>query len=171
PQVRKKLEGFENVKIQELDISGGGIAFAWKMVQINNEYIDPSLLKSFLPETPSFLFEPDAIISLNILNQLDILIIDFLKTKIQNISESDLSAFRRIIQEFHIKWITQKPGCLITDVLEENRSPQGKLTNIDLLHTDLPKSSRSEQWIWDFDLSGFYHRDRITKMHVQALEW
>lgn len=171
PQVRKKLEAYKNVSLQEIDISGGGIAFAWKMANMKGEGVDRSLLNSFDPEQPALQIDTDAIISLNILNQLDILIVDYLKARDRSLTEEDLTTLRRTIQEFHIHWMTQKPGCLISDITEENQNPVGEVKLYDLLHTDLPKSKRSEQWIWDFDLSGFYHSDRITKMQVQALEW
>lgn len=171
PQVKKKIEAYRNVHLQELDITGGGIAFAWKLAKLKNEGIDRAALNSFDPVLPSLMIDPDANISLNILNQLDILIIDFLKFRDSSLGEIDLTDLRHTIQQFHIQWITQKPGCLISDIVEENHDPEGKVLKYDLLHTDLPKSKRSEQWIWDFDLSGFYHRDRITKMQVQALEW
>lgn len=171
PQVRKKIEAFDNVKIQEADITGGGIAFAWKIANSQSGGIDRSLLHFFDPLLPSLSIEADAIISLNILNQLDILITDYLKEADSNLKEDDFRVLRRTIQQFHIQWITQKPGCLISDIAEFNYGQHGKMTQLDLLHTDLPDSKRSEQWTWDFDLSGFYHRDHSTKMQVQALEW
>ncbi len=171
PQVRRKIEAYENVKTQEVDITGGGIAFAWKLANTGSGGIDRTELSSFDPGFPSLEIDPDAIISLNILNQLDILIVDYLKDRDRSITDEDLITLRCSIQQFHIRWITQKPGCMISDIVEENHSPQGEVIQHDLLHTDLPGSSRSEEWTWDFDLSGFYHHDRITKMKVQALEW
>lgn len=170
-QVRKKLESYTNVKTQAVDITGGGIEFAWDYAQSGYGQLDPSILSEFNPQTPDLESDPDAFISLNILNQLDILIVDFLKSRNPRFREHDFIPFRSSIQGFHVDWISQKPACLISDILEVNTDKRGKITTLELLHTTLPDSSRSEEWTWDFDLSGFYHRNKLTKMKVRALEW
>ena len=114
---------------------------------------------------------PDAFISLNILNQLDILLVDFLNKKNKRITEMEIQHFRESIQQFHIDWIRKKPGCLISDTLEINQESNSKTTEQKLLHAKLPKSNRSEAWTWDFDLSKKYNPGKLTKMKVEALEW
>lgn len=171
PQIRKKVEQYSNVEVQEIDITGGGIKFVWKLGTVGEKKIDASYLLSFKPSEPQLSFEPDAFISLNILNQLDILLLDYLKEKTSCFTDDDYQHFRKSIQQFHLKWISGKPGCLISDVEEENIDKHGTSTKQRLIHTELPKHFRSKQWIWNFDLSGKYHRHLQTKMQVQAIEW
>ncbi len=171
PQIRKKVAQYRNVEVLETDITGGGIKFIWDIKTRLQEKIDAAYPLSFKPSALELSFEPDAFISLNILNQLDILLIDYLKEKNSRITEDDYHDFRKTIQDFHLDWISGKPGCLISDVEEENINKNGISTKHKLIHSDLPKHFRSKQWTWDFDLSGNYHRQLQTKMKVQAIEW
>lgn len=170
PQARKKAAMYKNVAFQEIDITGGGIEFVWGLGNIKAEE-DNLVLESFVPDTPKLALEADAIISVNILNQLDILLVDFLKEKYTCFTEDNFTMFRKSIQQFHLNWISQKKGCLISDILEENFKRNELVSSYDLLHVNLPEYKRSESWIWDFDLSGFYHHDLQTKMKVLAIEW
>lgn len=171
PQIRKKVKHFSNVEVQEIDITGGGIKFTCELNKLSPKKIESSSLLSFKPSVPEMRFEPDAFISLNILNQLDILLLDYLKTNYSCFKEDDFNKFRKDIQEFHLDWISNKPGCLISDVEEENIDKSGASTKNKLIHSEFPKHFRSKQWVWDFDLSGFYHSHLQTKMMVQAIEW
>lgn len=170
PQIIKKASAHKNVIFQELDITGGGIEFAWKLGKVDPKECD-SILGSFTPVTPKLDIEADAIISVNILNQLDILLVDYLKEKYPCFKEEQYISFRKSIQQFHLDWISKKPGCLISDVLEENYKNDKLVSSYNLLHVDLPDYKRSDSWTWDFDLSGFYHKGLQTKMKVIAREW
>jgi hypothetical protein len=170
PQAKKKASRFNNVSFQEIDITGGGIEFVWELGKINPEECN-SVLESFTPVLPELDLKPDAFISVNILNQLDILLVDYLKEKYSCFTEDHYTIFRKSIQQFHLDWISQNPGCLISDVEEENYKKNVLLTSYDLVHVDLPEYKRTDSWIWDFDLSGFYHHELQTKLKVQAIEW
>ncbi len=170
PQIVKKTAPYKNVSLFETDISGGGIQFCWNLRKSKDEHFSKYILDDFDPMQPELPFKPDAYISLNLLNQLDILLIDFLKKRNVRIVDTEIKAFRKTIQQFHIHWITQIPGCLVTDVREQNKDEE-ELTEQKLVYTSLPKAIRSEEWIWDFDLSGSYRPGLETRMKVKALEW
>lgn len=171
PQVRKKTESFQNVQLFETDLTGGGMEFCWKLSKSDLNPVDNDPFIAFRPEYPDLPMIPDASISLNILNQLDILLVDFLKRKKFRLDESWIMKFRGMIQQFHLDWITSKPGCLVTDIAEIIAEPGLGRTEKSLLHADLPTGLRNLEWIWDFDLSGYYHANKETRLTVRAIEW
>lgn len=170
-QIQKLVEKYKNVELFETDLSGGGIQFCWDLRKRKDEHFSKYVLDEFKPKTPSLPFKPDAFVSLNILNQLDILLVDFLKSKNGRFLDIEFDRFRKTIQESHLDWITKKHGCLISDVVEKNTNKNGKTDKNKLLHTKLPKAKKSEEWTWDFDLSKKYNSDQETRMKVQAIEW
>jgi hypothetical protein len=170
PQIIKKTESYSNVTLFETDLSGGGIEFCWDLRKAKDEHFSKYILDDFKPHQPELPFKPDAFVSLNLLNQLDILLIEFLKRKSVRIVDTEIKKFRKTIQQFHLKWITKKPGCLITDIRELNNGEEEQ-TEQKLVYVDLPKPTRSEEWIWDFDLSKTYRTGMETRMKVRAVEW
>ncbi len=170
PQIKNSTQKYPNILFQEIDLTGGGIEHAWNMRKAKTDSLE-NLLNDFEPVIPDLAIDVDAFISVNILNQLDILLVDYLKDINSALTEDHFHTFRKKIQQFHVGWISSKPGCLISDIVEMNFRDGEMTESYDLQHVNLPGSFRSESWIWDFDLSGFYHRDRQTKMKVKAIEW
>jgi hypothetical protein len=109
-------------------------------------------------------------ISLNILNQLDILLIDFLK-KYFDLSEQVCNDFRKFVQSSHLEMLGTN-SCLITDVEEIRKSfntDEEKRKN--LIYTDLPQGKKTGEWLWDFDSAGLYHEKSTTKLRVRAISF
>lgn len=171
PQIVKKVEKYPNVLLHETDLSGGGIRFCWDLRKKKEEQLEEYVLDHFTPEKPDLPVKPDAYVSLNLLNQLDILLVEFLERKKVPIVDAEIKRFRKTIQQFHLDWITRKPGCLVTDALELNEGPGNKQEERPLIHVDFPESRRSDAWTWDFDLAGTYHPGWKTRMNVRAVEW
>ncbi len=110
------------------------------------------------------------IVSVNILNQLDILICDYI-TKFNIYSDEEINAFRKIIQQKHIDLLSQNKSCIITDYEELNYDDNMQLVkNKPLVYIELPKSKNGKKWKWDFDLSKTYHKDYKTIFKVMAWE-
>lgn len=170
-QVLRKIEKMKNVVPLEFDISGGGIGFCWDLRKQKDDHYKKYILDEFKPQLPEIPKNPDAFISLNILNQLDILLIEFLKNKNARIIETEILRFRKKIQKFHLDWITTRPGCLIADIAEMNYKPGEETTEDKLVHVALPKAKRTEEWTWDFDMSKMYRPGFETRLKVKALEW
>ena len=171
PQVRKRVESMPNVMLQETDLSGGAIQFAWNIRGQKEDYLSTFYLDFFSPEEPELEFDPDAFVSLNILNQLDILVVDHIRRRCNCFQNSEYDRFRKTIQEAHLEYITRKPGCLISDVEETQQEKDGEPVKKNLLFADLPQGHRHDQWIWKFDLSGNYKPGHQTIMQVRAVEW
>ena len=170
PQVRKKVENRKEVKLIEADLTGGAIEQVRKFTEKRGAgslkaFIDSIELLPPLPE-----IEPSAIASVNLLNQLDIHICDHLIKKGHSNPEL-LKGLRKLVQAFHLEWISKHPGCLITDTREISTDKHGNEKSDSLLFTPLPKGIRGDSWSWDFDSSGRYRPGMRSRMEVQAVEW
>jgi hypothetical protein len=171
PQIRKKVAGMEGVELVEEDLSGGAIEQVWKLLRKNKSGIPATRFAEEMSLTrPLAGIQPDALISVNLLNQLDILLCDHIRRKLPFQQELSLS-FRAAIQAFHLEWITRKAGCLVTDTTEHRIPLKGNISSKPLLYTDLPEGIRRDKWQWDFDSRGTYHPGSRTHMEVQAVEW
>jgi hypothetical protein len=171
PQIRKKVEGLEGLELVEEDLSGGAIDQVWHLLRKNKKNIPATrLVEEISLIVPLSGIQPDALISVNLLNQLDILLCDHIRRKLPYQQELSLS-FRAAIQAFHLNWITKKTGCLVTDTKEHKIPLKGNMSSKPLLYTDLPEGIRRDSWQWDFDSRGTYHPGSRTRMEVQAVEW
>ena len=120
--------------------------------------------------SPAYIFpENSFVISLNILNQLDILIIDYLKRKIP-LSENTIRHIRERLQKDHMELLKTVPCILITDyeeLLINRDGEEGEIKN--LLYTELLPSNYTEDWTWHFDAQGLYNPGGRTILKVRAI--
>lgn len=169
-QIKHKVGKYKNVELKIADISGGVIKQVYNLVKNYRRKGIKKDLKEL--EFPGYKPEEqeDFIISLNILNQLDILLADYLK-KFSIYDDSELNFFRSRIQKSHIDSLIPGKSCLITDYEEEifnmDRTPDNKRK---LVYTDLPDGIKRERWQWNFDMSGSYYNGKKTVFNVIALE-
>jgi len=171
PQIRKKLAGTQGVELVEEDLSGGAIDQVWNLLRKYKSSIPAArLVEEISLSTPASGIRADALISVNLLNQLDIILCDHIRRKLPFQQELSVS-FRAAIQSFHLAWLTKKPGCLIADTQEHRIPHKGQASSKRLLYTDLPEGIRRDRWEWDFDSRGTYHPGSRTRMEVQAVEW
>ena len=170
PQIRKKTAHMDQVFLVEADLSGGAIEQVWQFTRKKGKHPVEELIDNIRLSHPLSGIDPSAIISVNLLNQLDIIICDHL-IKQGHTEVEDLNRIRTIIQASHLEWITQKPGCLISDTREISTDKEGNETANTLLYTQLPAGTRSEQWSWEFDTSGSYRSGIHSRMEVMAVEW
>jgi hypothetical protein len=152
------------------DLSGGAIRQVWDHSRKKKHASDGLWTEWLILEPPLAGVQADAFVSVNLMNQLDILLCDYLK-KHGYFQQEAPDGFRKIIQTHHLEWITAKPGCLITDTVEVNADRKGNKTSRSLLYTTLPAGFRSEQWNWEFDTMKTYRPGNRTQMQVRAVEW
>lgn len=170
PQIRKKTASMENVELLEIDLSGGAIHQLWQLGKNKTKPVRGSVLDQISLQHPLTQITPDAVISVNLLNQLDSLLCDFL-SKQSYFQQEEAGLFRSALQEFHIQWITGTPGCLISDVIEKSKDKKGNSSSKSLLYTTLPEGIRRASWTWEFDSQGTYQANTLTSMEVKAVEW
>jgi hypothetical protein len=113
----------------------------------------------------------DCCISLNILNQLDILLIDYAHT-VAIIPESLEKIARETIQANHLSSLRAGINILVTDTKETRIAASGKSMEINNLHVELSSLSdirKRSQWKWKFDTAGLYIQDSSVIFDVEAL--
>lgn len=170
PQIRKKLERYNQVELVEADLTGGAIHQVWELSKRSGWHEVGDLTSAIHLESPLKDLHFDAVVSVNLLNQLDILLCDFLSGHLFAGRKVPWS-FRAALQSFHLEWITLTPGCLVSDISERNILRSGGESVTSLLHTQLPNGFRSDRWTWEFDSSGTYKPGALTSMEVRAVEW
>jgi hypothetical protein len=171
-QITHKLSKFKNIKVIETDITGL-IEPVYQKIRENrknNEKLDlihilPVYSEDFLKEMQS----ADYVVSVNLLNQLDILICDYI-LKRGGYKENELLEFRRFIQSMHIELLPKHKSVLITDFEEINlNNNHQQINRKNLIHTKLP-SENIQKWTWNFDTQKTYKHNMQTQFKVIAFE-
>lgn len=110
----------------------------------------------------------DYIASVNILNQLDILICDYIFENYE-ITELDLVKLRKHIQNQHINLLPSQKSYIISDYEELNFDKKNNLLyKKQLVHLELKNSKNCLKWIWIFDTHFKYHQNTKTHFKVRA---
>jgi hypothetical protein len=167
PEVKQQTGSLKKVILSEQDVTGGLIAEVWERCgkrPIFNKLksLDSILIPEYQPPE-----DPGMVISLNILTQLEILIVEFLKRK-GHIVEEDMVLFRTEIQKKHIDFLKKHKSVLITDSSEVFTENSGQVVRNSSLLTELPAGSYKETWTWDFDLlkSDYYNKISVLEVHA-----
>jgi hypothetical protein len=170
PQIRKRVEALNRVKLIDTDLTGGTMEQLWKASRRKSRLEPEQILNQLVFNPPLGELRPDALISVNLLNQLDMIPCDFLEGS-GHFQQHSLLRLRTWLQKAHLDWITEGPGCIITDTVEINRDSTGKESHKKLIYCDLPSGDRTDSWRWDFDSKGTYRSGSLTHMEVRAVEW
>ena len=168
PQVRQKVKKIKNARLISADISGGAVMQVYQLVKGYKKDKVMRSLDTILPEPPD-LPAADYLVSLNLLNQLDILLVDYIKRYILY-PEDEITRFRKRIQEHHLSILKPGASCLITDIKELiiNRKKEVHQEK-QLIHVHLPEGRSGKSWIWKFDRKEYNPRFD-TNMEVIAIE-
>ena len=165
-QIIHKSLKFKNLKLIETDITG----------LCENVYLglEKGIKNISSIEHKKFDFrevigtEPDFVASVNILNQLDIILLSYIRDKI-SISEDENKRIRTEIQKKHIELLPSKKSCLISDCIEINyNEKKEEISRTNLIYTDLPSKKPEKEWIWKFDTNGSYRKACTTHFQVRA---
>jgi len=108
----------------------------------------------------------DFVVSLNLLNQLDILLCDLLKKKF-TVNNNDLINIRQTIQQNHLTGLSKGKGCIITDYNEINYKKQiNEGVSKQLIYVSLDNLKNKKEWIWNFDTKETYNSNLKTVFKV-----
>jgi len=168
PDVVKQAGAIENVELIESDVTGGLIENVWKKINAYPFFRKADNLEGILIPEYKPLSDPGLIISLNLITQLEVLPVRYLKKKAR-INEEELYRFRRTIQERHMELLSKYRSVLITDYEEVITPRSGEKVRIPTLITELPRGTDKEEWTWDFDLKGADYYNSRSVMHVIAV--
>jgi hypothetical protein len=168
-QIRNKIRKIPGCRLLQADLTGGAVMAAYAYIDDYRKTGTRNPVSSIPVSVPLLPVKPGYIISVNMLNQMDILLVDYLKRYIKP-GEEELAAFRKSIQQNHLSHLATCPSCIITDAEEIIINSQGQETDRkNLLYTRLPEGSCKSSWIWKFDSSGSYNQGMTTHFLVKAV--
>jgi len=172
PDVRKQVSGLKKVKIIEEDLTGGLINEVWEKADRLPFYKKLCSLHDIT--IPCYNLqdkEPGMLVSLNILSQLDVLPVRFLKRKML-VTEKEVTNFRSSIQKHHLELLLKHKSVLITDVKEIFIHRDGSRSEEQTVTIPLPRSDISEEWTWDFDLTytDYYGKQSVLEVVAMLLK-
>lgn len=162
--VRQKVSRMPNVTLLSADLTGGAVMAATQSESFR-QFVD------WLPNaTPSVSFDNfGLVVSVNLLNQLDIILCDYLKKRF-GVSDSELLPVRQTVQQQHISWLPKNHSCLITDYLQIDKPVGGEPpVETRLLFADLSDLPPFKEWEWVFDTSQRYSVKNNTYFKVMAV--
>jgi len=163
-QIKHKLRNSSNIVFLDYEISGGAAYEAYDLVKAGSRDLDKIKCRGFKAD-----IEADYFVSLNILDQLDAIIIDYLQ-KFQSWPVEDINELRKKIQEAHINSLPKGRSCMIADIEELTENKEGVKKNKQLIFADLSRTKNLKNWLWEFDDSGDYNPGETTYFSVQAME-
>jgi hypothetical protein len=166
PEVKKQVENLQNVKLVEVDISGGLIEEIWRK-SARRCFLNKlrTLDEITIPEYR--LDDPGLVISLNILTQLESMPLRYLARKAKA-DTAEINNFRKKVQEKHISFLQKHKSILITDTAEIFTGSSSRVAEKTLL-ADMPGGSMREEWQWDFDLKRNDFKMKQSVMEVTAI--
>ncbi len=170
PQVLHKILKYPGIIPVKEDITGGLIKECYNRVREcrrSGIVFDPGKLVIPVPHIPGDTDEK-FILSLNILDQLDSLLKEYI-LRWFDIPGEAMDQLARKIQEAHVAMVTSQPWCIITDHSEilfnrEGESSEGRK----LLLTPLPEGGIRGEWTWKFDNHYRYNAGFNTWFRVIA---
>ena len=166
-QIRRKIDSYTNIKLVETDISG----FARNIFDNAKRPLTDFSLLNLRPRFDFDLHDFDFVVSCNLLNQLDIILIDYLKKKQKLTADTELQ-IRRLIQETHLKLLPKLKSCLISDIEELAIDAQNNVIGKKpLVYTDKLQLNSSDSWVWKFDNHQTYHLQHNTWFNVIGVDW
>jgi hypothetical protein len=165
PEVINQVSYLKKVTLSEMDITGGLIKEVWEKAGKRSFLNRLRTLENITIPEFDFPDNPGMVISLNILTQLEILLVEFLNKR-AGISKEEYQIFRAAIQKKHLDFLVRYKSVLITDVTEVFTDKSEKITDIHSLLIDLPEGLYKEEWTWYFDLkrSDYYKKRSIYKV-------
>ena len=168
-KTKKKIKNLNNIELCTCDISGFAIAtFQYAKKYRNSDNRPP--VSCIQPQKTIDLSAFDFVFSCNILNQLDILLVDYL-LQFFDLNDDEIIAFRNRIQEHHIGILPRNRSCIVVDYKEITKTANGKeCSRKTTVHHPIVKRTDVQRWTWEFDTKMTYYKDKKTFFEVLAAE-
>jgi hypothetical protein len=168
-EVKKKIKQLGNVELCVCDISCFARSVYRYVKQYRNRTDRPSI-GEIKPQTEFDISGYDFVVSCNILNQLDILLTDYM-SQFFDLSREETDAFRSNVQKLHLDMLPLNRSCLIADYREITFTADGReCSRIDSVHHPIIKRRDAQCWTWVFDTKMTYNKDKKTFLDVFAVE-
>ncbi|MBR5959056.1 MAG: hypothetical protein IKZ99_11895 [Salinivirgaceae bacterium] len=161
--VKVRARKLGNVHLVEADLTGGAVQMAVNARSFQ-QFVDN--LKNIKPDAE--LSGYDFVVSVNLLNQLDIIMCDYLQERFC-VDNQQLEPVRAMVQQRHIDSLPIEKSCLITDYQQIDTDIDGAVTaTVNLLHCKLPDVGEKKEWNWLFDTNQRYSVKNNTTFKVMA---
>lgn len=168
PEAIKQVSALKNVEMIEDDITGGLIHEIWRKSGSIPIFRKLKTLDDIKIPRYRFSNDPGLVISLNILSQLDVLPVKYLKKK-SNMDESQFNSFREEIQRKHIECLEKYNSVIITDTEEIIYEKSGESSVVKTVVSEIPVGNNMEEWTWDFDLKKSDYNQKRSVLKVKAI--
>ena len=170
PQVIKKASQYSNIKFIQTELTG----------LAEQIYNSTKVYRKTRFKTPVEVLKPapvidlnpyDYIISCNILSQLDIILMDYLR-EYHVYSTEEMEYMVKQIQKAHIDILPNKKTLLICDLEEWVMDAEEKVsTRRPLVFVPLPGMETMTSWIWKFDTKMTYYPNHKTYFKVASFNF
>ena len=168
-KTKKQIHTLDNVELHVCDISCFARPVYQYVKQFRNCKERPPV-SAIQPQTVLDLANFDYVFSCNILNQLDILLVDYLKQFFE-LSHEETVAFRSHVQQQHIDLLPRRRSCMVTDFEEITCLPDGReMSRNTSIYHPIIQHPDSRRWIWKFDTKMTYHKGKMTYFEVMGVE-
>jgi hypothetical protein len=163
--VKKQIKHLHNVELRVCDLS----CFVRPVYQYAKQYRNSKNrppISDILPQTTLDLNGFDFVFSCNILNQLDILLVDYLG-QFFDLSHEETVTFRSSVQQYHIDMLPRNRSCMVADYEEITCAPDGKeISRKTSVYHPIVQRQDVRRWTWKFDTNMTYYKDKITFFEV-----
>ena len=167
-QIVNRFKNDNKIEFIRADLTGGLIEQIYNL-KLKNIAKNNTLIRNLQPQLNLDLNEYNYVISVNILNQLDILLKDYL-LKFKIFEKNELNDFSKLVQDFHLKCLPKNKTCLVSDCEEFLYNEKENLRN-KLVFVSLPKGKNEEEWEWKFDTRMTYYKYYNTTFLVKAIQF
>lgn len=169
-QVRAMIQKYPNCSLVYTDLTGGAVKQVYDLVKSFRKTGNMESLRSISSSKPELPDKNSYMISLNILNQLDIILVDYIKRFIKY-SDEEIREFRKQIQENHLAFLKPGQSCLIVDREEiVSDSKNQVVATKKPVYAELPEGKKRMEWKWSFDQGGAFNKGNKTEFNVIAIE-
>jgi hypothetical protein len=167
--IRHKYRQTGNFRFIKADLTGGLIEKVYLMCNRKDKLTSDEIEAEFSLPVLELQEESDCYISVNLLNQLDIHLVDYLKSS-YNLDEALIRRIREKIQRLHVDFLQKRNSCIITDYEELGLNDKNEVTfSKPLIFTPLPQLAERREWIWNFDTNKTYIAGQKTYFKVMAI--
>ncbi|MGD0340814.1 MAG: hypothetical protein ABSA76_03785 [Bacteroidales bacterium] len=167
PEVIKQVSGLKDVELIERDATGGLVEEVYEKCRKISPFRKLQSLSDIIIPELTLDEDPGLVVSLNLISQLDVLPIKYLRKRAR-VPEEQFEKFRIAVQQKHIDFLLKHPSVMITDTVEvyTNKGKSDNPDDFQWVVADLPEGKYKEEWTWDFDLykSGSHEKRSVLKV-------
>ncbi|MDD2197362.1 MAG: hypothetical protein PHE03_04000 [Bacteroidales bacterium] len=168
-QIIHKYSKHSNIKLVDMDITGGAVKWAWDNAKGERKLLDFNILLQMGEQAVSSVCSNyEFIVSINILSQLHLLIEDYLVRK-NRINDIERLQLPQIIHQGHVNGLPKGRSLIISDTEAEFYDDENFLSHTSpRVFADLNELTFIAKWEWAFDNTYTYNPDYKVLYNTSA---